>query len=154
MHTVIDMFINNCFTSLCCTYTCTPYLSLLAFYPASFVIIHYHPHPTSFFTTIYAPSAEMGFCSEEMTSDVDRGNYVWEEAKVGSSSQTQCAFGPSNEQATRECQSRNSWGEPQILMCGTQVSRQFAELNQSAVSDDNMGMELIFLHNIYPDVFD
>ena len=78
---------------------------------------------------------ELGFCEATITSDVDRGDYVWEETIVGRSSRTQCAFGPSNEQATRDCESRNSWGEPQILMCGTQVSRVFSEFNESVVSD-------------------
>ena len=97
------------------------------------------------------PFAELGFCSAEVTSDVERGIYVWKEAEVGSSSQTQCDFGPSNEQATRECESRNTWGEPQIQMCGTQISRQFTEFNESALSDDNVDMELKFPCNKCPD---
>ena len=78
---------------------------------------------------------ELGFCEASITSDVDRGEYVWEETKVDSSTQTPCDFGPSNEQATRECERRNSWGEPQILMCGTQVSHLYSEFNESVVSD-------------------
>ena len=78
---------------------------------------------------------ELGFCEAENTTDVDRGDYAWEETEVVSSAQTPCAFGPSNEQATRECEERNSWAEPQILMCGTQVSRLFSEFNESVVSD-------------------
>ena len=81
--------------------------------------------------------AEVGFCNAETTSDIDRGDYVWEETEVGSSSQISCAFGPSNEQATRECESRNSWGQPQLLSCRT-ISRAFAELNESAVCDDRV----------------
>ena len=78
---------------------------------------------------------ELGFCEASNTSDVDRGYYIWEETEVGSSTQTPCAFGPSNEQATRECEKRNSWGEPQILMCATQVSLLFSEFNKSVVGD-------------------
>ena len=77
----------------------------------------------------------LGFCDTTNTSDVDCGHYIWEETEVGSSAQTPCAFGPSNEQATRECEKRNSWGEPQILACGTQVSLLFSEFNESVVSD-------------------
>ena len=81
--------------------------------------------------------AEAGFCNAETTSDADRGDYAWEETEVGSSSQTSCAFGPANEQATRKCESRSSWGEPQILSCGT-IPSAFAELNESLVSDDRI----------------
>ena len=81
--------------------------------------------------------AEVGFCNTETTSHADRGDYAWEETEVGSSFQTSCAFGPSNEQAVRECESRSSWAEPQILSCGT-ISRAFAELNESAVCDDSI----------------
>ena len=77
----------------------------------------------------------MGFCEASNTSDVDHGHYNWGETEVGGSTQTPCAFGPSNEQATRECEERNSWGEPQILKCGTQVSLLFSEFNESVVGD-------------------
>ena len=78
---------------------------------------------------------ELGFCEASNTSDVDRGHYIWEETAVGSSAQAPCAFGPSNEQATRKCEKRNLWGEPQILTCGTQVSLLFSKFNESVVSD-------------------
>ena len=78
---------------------------------------------------------ESGFCEADSTTDVDRGDHVWEETAVGSFAETACAFGPSNLQATRECEGRDSWGEPQILMCGTQVSRIFSEFDESTVGD-------------------
>ena len=90
--------------------------------------------PFSLFLLLFA---EVGFCNAETTSDADRGDYAWEETEVGSSSQTSCVFGPANEQATRECEKRSSWGEPQLLSCRT-TSRAFAELNESAVSDDRI----------------
>ena len=90
------------------------------------------------FSISLALCIELGFCEAEVTFNFDRGEYFWEETAVDSSSQTPCAFGPSNEQATRECESRNSWGEPQILTCGTQVSLLFTELEESVVSNDGI----------------
>ena len=96
------------------------------------------------FTTIFALlpfpffpllCAEVGFCDAMTTSDVDHGVYIWEETEVGSSSQTSCAFGPSNEQATRECERRSFWGEAQLVSCETQVSHAFMEFNESAVRE-------------------
>ena len=88
--------------------------------------------PFPFFLLLYT---EVGFCDAMTTSHVDHGVYIWEETEVGSSSQTSCAFGPSNEQATRECESRSFWGEAQLLSCGTQVSHAFMEFNESAVRE-------------------
>ena len=89
------------------------------------------------FLSVFLLSVELGFCEAETTSDVDRGDHAWEETEVGSSDRTLCDFGPSNVQATRECESRSFWAEPQILMCGTQISRLFTEFNESAVSDNS-----------------
>ena len=87
------------------------------------------------FVQFFFVFTELGFCEASDTSDVDHGHYIWEETEVGSFAQTPCAFGPSNEQATRECEKRISWGEPQILMCETQVSLLFSEFNESVVGD-------------------
>ena len=98
------------------------------------------------FPLFLLPFTELGFCDAEATSDVDRGDYIWEETEVGSSSQTSCAFGPSDEQATRECEERSSWGEPQILTCGTQISLVFTEFNESVVSDDRIWLSNYYFH--------
>ena len=114
-------------------------------------IEHHHLHPVSFLS-VFLISVELGFCEADITSDIDRGDHAWEETEVQSSDQTPCAFGPSNVQATRKCESKGFWAEPQIVMCGTQISRLFMEFNESAVSDDNsiLAMKQIMLFQLFP----
>ena len=102
---------------------------------------------------IIIPSIELGFCEAEITSDVDRGDYAWEETEVGSSARAPCSFGPSNKQATRKCQSGDLWDEPQIVMCGTQVSLLFMKFNESIVRlDRTTNVSTYLLHTSFDQI--
>ncbi|CAI8020890.1 hypothetical protein GBAR_LOCUS12453, partial [Geodia barretti] len=50
--------------------------------------------------------ADKGFCDTNSTTNKTYGEHTWPETSVGDTSQVQCAFGPPNTTAQRDCLSR------------------------------------------------
>ncbi len=70
-----------------------------------------------------------GFCDTELTSDINRGIFDWEESFSNTIALTLCSFGPPNAIATRNCPNRLNWTDPDVQFCATTVTLDFQFLN-------------------------
>ena len=58
------------------------------------------------YSSWYMPILDNGFCDTNSTTNKEFGGYTWPETSVGDTHRVQCAFGPPNTDAQRDCLSR------------------------------------------------
>ncbi|CAI8020051.1 Adhesion G-protein coupled receptor G4, partial [Geodia barretti] len=85
--------------------------------------------------------ADNGFCDTNSTTNEEFGNYTWPETHVGDTSQVQCAFGPPNTDAQRDCLSREGrqWSDVRDYSdCYTMITMMYQVFEVENVAEENV----------------
>lgn len=76
-------------------------------------------------------SADRGFCDANPTNDSVFGSYQWPDTRVGNTSQLSCNFADlsSSLNATRRCESKGEWTNPNYGQCVDVTYEQFSQVS-------------------------